>query len=103
MDSGHETFFSDDSPCELDTTPSACSSSGLGSASSGNNNQHSSEDADSSRLGPPKITPYSGVLTKASYPLSFMLALHSPNVKSTKRVEPFKPFKSSGYLMYHQV
>ena len=84
MDSGHETFFSDDSPCELDNTPSACSSSGLGSASSGNNNQHSSEDADTSRLGPPKITPYSGVLTKVSYPLSFTLALLSPKQSKKK-------------------
>jgi hypothetical protein len=67
VDSGHETLFSDDSPCDLVTTPSACSSSGLGSASSGNHNQHSSEDADSSRLAPPKITPYSGVLGKASH------------------------------------
>jgi len=81
VDSGHETFFSDDSPCELDTTPSACSSSGLGSASSGNNNQHNSEDTDTSRLGPPKITPFSGVLTKASYLLCFILALRSPNAK----------------------
>jgi hypothetical protein len=68
VDSGHETLFSDDSPCELVTTPSACSSSGLGSASSGNNTQHGPEDAETSRLGPPKIAPFSGVLGKVSQP-----------------------------------
>jgi hypothetical protein len=80
VDSGHETLFSDDSPCELGTTPSACSSSGLGSASSGNN-QPNPEDADTSRVGPPKITPYSGVLTKASHPPCPPLTVHSSDVK----------------------
>nr|CAD7261883.1 unnamed protein product [Timema shepardi] len=56
MDSGHETLFSDDSPCDLGNTPSACSSSGLGSASSGHTGNHDPT--------PPNITPYSGVLGK---------------------------------------
>nr|CAD7453883.1 unnamed protein product [Timema tahoe] len=58
MDSGHETLFSDDSPCDLGNTPSACSSSGLGSASSGHTGNHDPT--------PPNITPYSGVLGKVS-------------------------------------
>jgi hypothetical protein len=78
VDSGHETLFSDDSPCELVTTPSACSSSGLGSASSGNNNHPSSEDAEASRLGPPKITPFSGVLGKASQPVLRIVSVLPP-------------------------
>ncbi|XP_063231798.1 leucine zipper putative tumor suppressor 2-like [Bacillus rossius redtenbacheri] len=50
VDSGHETLFSDDSPCDLGATPS----SGVGSASSGQGADHT----------PPKITPFSGVLAK---------------------------------------
>lgn len=92
VDSGHETLFSDDSPCELVTTPSACSSSGLGSASSGNNNQQSSEDAEASRLGPPKITPFSGVLGKGKIvirPIAYKPVAMTPAARFTNNGERY--------------
>lgn len=59
IDSGTETLFSDDSPCELPPSPS-----------------FSGEDAEvqvldsttdvNNRLAPPNIQPYSGVLEKVS-------------------------------------
>ncbi|KAL0269509.1 UNVERIFIED_CONTAM: hypothetical protein PYX00_007213 [Menopon gallinae] len=57
MDSGNETMLSDDSPCDLATTPST--SSGVGSSSSSQNHPPAEE-----AMVPPKITPFSGVLDK---------------------------------------
>lgn len=58
IDSGTETLFSDDSPCELPASPSVCSGEDaeariLESTTEVNN-----------RLAPPNIQPYSGVLEK---------------------------------------
>lgn len=58
IDSGTETLFSDDSPCELPPSPSVCSGEDaevqiLDSTAEVNN-----------RLAPPNIQPYSGVLEK---------------------------------------
>ncbi|PSN38556.1 hypothetical protein C0J52_14818 [Blattella germanica] len=96
MDSGHETLFSDDSPsCDLVTTPSACSSSGLGSASSGhtlNHNHLGTEDAETSRLGPPKITPHSGVLGKGKVvirPIAFKPVAMTPAARFSNSGERY--------------
>nr|CAD7438372.1 unnamed protein product [Timema bartmani] len=72
MDSGHETLFSDDSPCDLGNTPSACSSSGLGSASSGHTGNHDPT--------PPNITPYSGVLGKLVAMAASILGMQRPEI-----------------------
>uniref|UniRef100_A0A6P7GPL6 Leucine zipper putative tumor suppressor 2 homolog isoform X1 n=2 Tax=Diabrotica virgifera virgifera TaxID=50390 RepID=A0A6P7GPL6_DIAVI len=57
IDSGTETLFSDESSCELVRSPSICS---------GDETEVQMEDTRSinSRLGPPNIQPYSGVLEK---------------------------------------
>ncbi|KAJ9573857.1 hypothetical protein L9F63_008781, partial [Diploptera punctata] len=85
VDSGHETLFSDDSPCDLGNTPSACSSSGLGSSSSGQQNT-SAEDR------PPKITPFSGVLGKGKVvirPIAFKPVVMTPAARFTNSGERY--------------
>lgn len=71
-DSGTETLFSDESPCELAASPSVCSEAEVQVLDA------SSEDAGSGRLhAPPNIQPYSGVLGKVSacFLLSFAAAV----------------------------
>lgn len=58
VDSGTETLFSDDSPCELPGTPSICS----GEDAEVQTLEYSVEA--NSRFAPPNIQPYSGVLEK---------------------------------------
>ncbi|XP_056631927.1 leucine zipper putative tumor suppressor 2 homolog isoform X1 [Diorhabda sublineata] len=57
IDSGTDTLFSDESPCDLIRSPSICS---------GDDIEVQMEDTQSinSRLAPPNIQPYSGVLEK---------------------------------------
>lgn len=65
-DSGTETLFSDDSPCDHICSPSVCS---------GEDTEVPLDDSQSvnSRLAPPNIQPYSGVLEKVSYPFLSIL------------------------------
>lgn len=58
VDSGNETLLSDESPCDLPTTPTA--SSAIENTSSIPSNNCSNEE----NSVPPKITPFSGVLDK---------------------------------------
>lgn len=58
IDSGTETLFSDDSPCELPRSPYSGEETEVQVL-------ETSTDA-SSRLAPPNIQPYSGVLEKVS-------------------------------------
>lgn len=58
IDSGTETLFSDDSPCELVGSP------GTYSAEDSETQIGESQSDLNSRLGPPNIQPYSGVLDK---------------------------------------
>lgn len=60
VDSGTETLFSDDSPCELISSPGAC----FGEDAE-NHHIHSQTDVNS-RLAPPNIQPFSGVLEKVN-------------------------------------
>lgn len=61
-DSGTETLFSDDSPCELIGSPSIFS----GDETLCQNEQNEDVISVNSRLAPPNIQPYSGVLEKVS-------------------------------------
>ncbi|KAG5864983.1 hypothetical protein JTB14_011171 [Gonioctena quinquepunctata] len=54
---GTETLFSDESPCELVCSPSLCSGDEL---------QMEDTHSINSRLAPPNIQPYSGVLERVS-------------------------------------
>lgn len=79
-DSGTETLFSDDSPCELVGSPSVCSVE--------ENSSKPNEDAVSihSRLAPPNIQPYSGVLEKGKVvirPIAFKPSV--PNMTPSSR------------------
>ncbi|GJQ74105.1 hypothetical protein Trydic_g19027 [Trypoxylus dichotomus] len=72
VDSGTETLFSDESPCELVGSPSACS---------GEDTEPQVPDLQSETLGPPNIQPYSGVLEKGKEvirPIAFKPAVLTP-------------------------
>lgn len=60
IDSGTETLFSDDSPCELVGSPETYS------AEDSETQIGESQSDINSRLGPPNIQPYSGVLDKVN-------------------------------------
>lgn len=61
IDSGTETLFSDDSPCELVGSPINYSV-----AEDAEIKLNASRSDLSARLGPPNIQPYSGVLDKVT-------------------------------------
>ncbi|KAK9744517.1 hypothetical protein QE152_g7740 [Popillia japonica] len=72
VDSGTETLFSDESPCELVGSPSACL---------GEDAETQVPDLQSETLGPPNIQPYSGVLEKGKEvirPIAFKPAVLTP-------------------------
>ncbi|XP_074039021.1 leucine zipper putative tumor suppressor 2 homolog isoform X1 [Leptinotarsa decemlineata] len=75
IDSGTETLFSDESPCELVRSPSICS---------GDERELQMDDTQSinSRLAPPNIQPYSGVLEKGKVvirPIAFKPSAMTPS------------------------
>lgn len=59
VDSGTETLFSDDSPCELISSPSAGYGEDIG-------RQYGGSSSEVNGIAPPNIQPYSGVLEKVS-------------------------------------
>lgn len=61
VDSGTETLFSDDSPCEFVGSP------GVYSGEDSEPQVGEPQTEIHSRLGPPNIQPYSGVLDKVKY------------------------------------
>ncbi|KAJ8921524.1 hypothetical protein NQ315_003142 [Exocentrus adspersus] len=77
IDSGTETLFSDESPCELVGSPSVCS---------GDDTEVQPEDTQSvnGRLAPPNIQPYSGVLEKGKVvirPIAFKPSAMTPSAR----------------------
>ncbi|KAH1012662.1 leucine zipper putative tumor suppressor 2 homolog [Dendroctonus ponderosae] len=82
-DSGTETLFSDESPCDLIRSPSICSEE---EAARSRNGEHEDVLSINSKLGPPNIQPYSGVLEKGKVvikPIAFKPS--APNLSTSSR------------------